>query len=212
MLKLSKQTSIIVVAALIGLFIAGASALLFGGGRSASAAAAPEPWVGTDPNAAGGLAFFDSSGHQITGGNLTDSPIATYVVGTTELRAGDSLATLSAVLPDPAKQPAQFSADQLSGSIVYPVSSAPAPIGSTTLPVSPGQAGDESVAILMDDFPQNATAAGYVNTYEVRLKTSAPGKTATINYDFAEITVDKAAGTWTLAYTPASNFPPPSDT
>ncbi|MBV9592918.1 MAG: Ig-like domain repeat protein, partial [Actinobacteria bacterium] len=85
---------------------------------------------------------------------------------------------------------------------VYPVSGAPAPVGTTTLPVVTGQSGDQTIGTTAADLPQTSTTAGYVNTYELRLKTSAPGKSATVGYDYADITINTSAGTWSVAYTP----------
>jgi hypothetical protein len=190
--------------ALLGSVAIAAGALSLAG--SATAATTP-PWVGQDPNAVGGLAFFNASGAQITGGKLTDSPLAAYVVGTTALRAGDKVATLYGYLPDPNKLEGLFSGEQLSGTTTYPATTAPSPVGTTALPVLSGAAGDETLQILDEDYPQNSTATGYANSFELRLKTSAPGKTNTLSYDYADITINTTANTWTVTYTPPSSFP-----
>ena len=58
--------------------LAVAAGLLAGTGGAALAAAPPwEP----DPSSIGGLTFYDAAGNQITGGNVTDAPFATYVAG-----------------------------------------------------------------------------------------------------------------------------------
>ena len=46
----------------------------------AGVAQAVTPGWTPDPNAVGGLYFYDSSGHQITGGSINDSPLASYYV------------------------------------------------------------------------------------------------------------------------------------
>ena len=176
-------------------------------GIGAAAAAAP-PWVGTDPNAVGGLAFYNGAGVQIQGGALTDSPLAAYVVGTTTLRAGDTKATLFGKTPDPTKAAGAFPGEQISASTTYPPAGAPTPVSGFTLPDASGAAGDNSVGGYAQDFPQGSSAAGYANTYELRVYTSANGKSATVTYDYADITVNTGAGTWAVSYTPT----PPAQT
>jgi hypothetical protein len=173
--------------ALVGsaMFAAVGGIVLTGGG-TASAYGTATPWSpatlgssspNTDPNAVGGLEFFNSSGTQITGGSLTASPFAAYVVGTTTLRAGDNNSTVYAYSPTPTKSQATFPGEQLSGTTSYPVTTTPpgAPISTTALPVNTGGSADESLTTYLSDFPQDTSDAGYTNIIEIRLKSGKAG-------------------------------------
>jgi hypothetical protein len=200
--------SAVTVAALVA--AAGGAVLLTAG----AAQAATPPWVGSDPNEVGGLEFFNAAGQQITGGTLSDTPFTAYIVGTTAVRAtGDVKATLYGYLPNPSAAPGAWSGETLSASTVYPNATAHAPVNSTTLPVVTEDTNETNLAGLASDFPQNSTTAGYVNTYELRLRTSggtSPGVSQ--QYDFADITVDTSANTWTVAYSPAQVGTPTTST
>jgi len=166
------------------------------GGPSASAATPPwEP----DPGSVGGLTFFNAAGQQITGGNLTDSPIAAYVEGTATARSGDTVATLYGYLPKNGEAPAAWSGDQLGGSTTFPNASAPAPLNTATLPVETGAPGDEDISTLETDFPNTDTSNdGYAGLYQLRLYTNAAHKTQTTTYDSADILI--SGSTWTVDY------------
>ena len=55
-------------------------------------------------------------------------------------------------------------------------------------------------------FPNTDSTPGYVNTYQLRIKTSKPGVALTAMYVSADILVNSAANTWTLVY-PAVSVP-----
>ena len=166
------------------------------GGPSASAAAPPwEP----DPGSVGALTFFNAAGQQITGGNLTDSPIAAYVEGTATVRSGDTVATLYGYLPKNGQAPAAWSGDQLGGSTTFPNASAPAPLNTATLPVETGAPGDETISTLEADYPNTDTSNdGYAGLYQLRLYTNAAHKTQTTTYDSADILI--SGSTWSVVY------------
>lgn len=162
-------------------------------------AAGPPPWDPiANPPEVGGLLFFNSSGTEITSGTINE-PLAAYVVGTSTLRAGDSVATLEAYTPVDGIPAGEWSGEQLSGSTNYPNSSAPAPINTASLPVVTEASTDESIATYEGDFPNNATTSGYEGFYVIRLITSAPSKPATTSYDSADIQV--TGSTWSVVYT-----------
>jgi hypothetical protein len=192
--------SAVTVAALVA--AAGGAVLLTAG----AAQAATPPWVGTDSNEIGGLEFFNSAGVQITGGNLSDSPLAAYIVGTSATRStGDVKATLYGYLPNPSAAPGAWSGESLSASTNYPNATAHAPVNGTALPVVTEDSNETNLAGLVSDYPQSSATTGYVNTYELRLKTSG-GTTPGVSpgYDYADITVNTTAGTWAVSYTPAA--------
>jgi hypothetical protein len=163
----------------------------------ANATTAP-PWE-PDSNSVGGLLFFNSSGQQITGGSVNDSPLAAYVEGTNTVRAGDTKATLFGYLPVNGQVPGQWQGEAIGASTVYPNTSAPAPLSAATLPLETGASNDESIATLAADFPNNDTSSdGYAGTYQLRLRTSTLGKTPTTTYDAADIQI--TGDTWSVVY------------
>ena len=161
----------------------------FGGGTP--------PWE-PDPNSVGGLTFYNSSGDVITGGSINDSPIAAYVQGGAVVNPLDTRATLYGYLPVNGQSPGQFSGEALGASTLYPNSSAPAPLNTSTLPLETGASGDETIAELMSDFPNLDTSNdGYANMYVLRLKTTRPGSNNT-TYDSADIMI--SGSTWSIVY------------
>jgi hypothetical protein len=156
------------------------------------------PWE-PDPSSVGGLAFYNASGQQIYGGNLTDSPIAAYVEGSSTVRSGDTVATLYGYLPVNGELPTQWSGEQLGETTTFPNASAPAPLNTSTLPVETGNAGDETIATLEADYPNtDHSTDGYAGMYQLRLYTNAPRHTQTTEYDSADILI--SGSTWSVVY------------
>ena len=159
--------------------------------------APPAPWALTEPNTVGSLNFYNAAGQQITGGNVTDDPTATYIEGTSTLRAKDTTATLFGYAPVLGQQPGQWSGELLSSSTTYPNSSAPGSLATATLPVVSGAATDHPIADLITAFPNlDSSVDGYSGIYELRLRTSAPGLPTTATYDSAYIQV--TGSTWSV--------------
>ena len=183
-------------AGIAALIIAGGALLTTGG---AAHATTPPPWE-PDANSVGGLLFFNASGTQITGGNITDSPLAAYVEGTTTIRNGDDKATLFGYLPVNGEVPGQWQGEALGASTVYPNSSAPVPLKTAVLPVETGANGDETVGELAVDFPNLDTSSdGYAGIYQLRLRTSSTkGGGLTPGYDSADILI--SGSTWSVVY------------
>jgi hypothetical protein len=196
------------LAAGVATVVIAGSALLTTGG--AAHATTPPPWE-PDPSSVGGLQFFDALGNQITGGSVTDAPIAAYVEGTATIRAGDSKAQLRGFLPvNNGLGPASWTGEPLSGSTSYPLTkdSVPTPpvsLQGLALPINTGSGADDSVANLISDFPNNGTGA-YAGLYQLRLYTTALGQQANTTYDSADILITGSgdSATWSVAYTQAA--------
>ncbi|MEN3310123.1 MAG: hypothetical protein V7603_6325 [Micromonosporaceae bacterium] len=190
--------------------LAGAAALvvaggiLVGGGTAAYAAVTP----GWEPDAAalGSIAFYDANGNPVTSGSLATPPVALYSVASGAGRTGDNRAQLKAFTPQVGVNPALWSGDILTGSTVYPVTTAPAVIANTTNPVATGTSVDFAFNDYIGEFPNTSTAAGYQDLYELRLYTAGPGQGQGANYYRTDVQVNTAAGTWTVVY-PASATP-----
>jgi hypothetical protein len=167
---------------------------------TASAQPTTPPWE-PDPSSVGSLAFYNASGQQIYSGNLTDSPIAAYVEGSSTIRSGDTVATLYGYLPVNGQLPTQWSGEQLGQTTTFPNPSAPAPLNTSTLPLETGNTGDESISTLEVDYPNtDKSADGYAGMYQLRLYTNAPRKVQSTEYDSADILV---SGTqWFEVYPP----------
>jgi hypothetical protein len=183
--------------ALVAMATVAAGSLAAGFGGTAFAGTAP-PWE-PDPGSVGGLVFFNVAGQQIIGGNLTDSPIAAYVEGTATVRTGDTKATLYGYVPVAGTSPGTWSGEALGSSTTYPNGGAPAPLNTATLPVEIGSSGDETIATLESDLPNtNTVASGYAGLYQLRLKTTATGKSPNATYDSADIQI--TGSTWSVVY------------
>jgi hypothetical protein len=179
----------------IGVIVAPASS------SAASNATTPPPWE-PDPNSVGGLIFYNSAGTAITSGSVNSSPVAAYVLGTSAIRAGDTKATLFGYLPVKGLVPGDWSGEALGSSTTYPNSAAPAPLNTSKLPLETGNSGDETLAQLEVDYPNNDHSNdGYAGMYQLRLRTSAPGEALTITYDEADIYI--SGTTWTVVYSQA---------
>jgi hypothetical protein len=166
-------------------------------GTPAGASTTP-PWE-PDPSSVGGLVFYNASGQAITGGNVTDSPIAAYVQGTATVRSGDTVATLYGYLPVNGQMPTLWSGEQLGLTTTFPNTSAPPPLNTSTLPLETGTAGDESLQTLEADFPNNDHSDdGYAGMYQLRLYTNAPHHSQTTLYDSADILI--SGSSWTVVY------------
>ena len=90
-------TAVVVTVILVGGSTLASGLLAAFDATPASAVTVP-PWE-PDPGSVGGLVFYNAAGTQITGGNVTDAPIAAYVEGTSTVRSGDTVATLYGYLP-----------------------------------------------------------------------------------------------------------------
>lgn len=180
----------------------------------AAHASTEPPWYpGAD--SAGSLTFYNSSGQVITGGSITDAPIAAYVeASTNDHRSGDTKATLYAYTPKLGELPATWSGNLLSRSTNYPNASAPAPLNTATEPVVTGFATDTTLASYISQFPNtDVSNDGYAGLYELRVQVSGPGIgleqgvywNTVISVDVTSGTIsDPTAGTWSV------DWPPPS--
>jgi tryptophanyl-tRNA synthetase len=179
-------------------------ALLIGAGLTvgvmgASATGNP-PWEPiANPPEAGSLTFYNAAGQQITGGSTTTQPFAAYIQGSTELHAGDVKATVLGYTPVNGQAPGAWSGEAISASTTYPNASAPGSLGTSSLPLVTGAAGDESIAQYVSDFPNSDTSGdGYAGLYVLRVKTSGTSAGVSTSYDSADIQV--SGSTWTVVY------------
>ena len=162
-------------------------------------AATPPPWQSgptKDPNVTGVLTLHDASGAEVTSGTLDDGPIAAFVSGSTALRAGDKLATLFAYTPDSGTPVGAWAGLPLSAATNFTTATLPASLG-TGLPVVALTSADTTIPQYAAGLPNTSTASGYHGVYELRLRTTAPGQSATAAYDVVDIVVD--GNTWHVA-------------
>jgi hypothetical protein len=168
-------------------------------------AQAPATHPAVYPNEVGGLTFYNSSGQVITGGNISDNPIAAYIQGNTALQPAPTLVDLNGFDPTtsgvPVPAPGNWNEEGL-GSSSLP-SSAPGALGTSSLPVYTGQS--YSLSQLTGSLPNTDTSStdGYAGIYVLRLQTYQhnDGNTST-TYDSADISVNSSTGAWTLVYSP----------
>ncbi|HSY14348.1 MAG TPA: Ig-like domain-containing protein [Jatrophihabitantaceae bacterium] len=207
---MKKRTTLVAAVAGAGLVVAAAFAL---GGSSASAEGTAPPWVvngvDQDPDAVGGLSFFDANGTAITSGQINNAPFAAYVEGRVAPRVTnptDTKATLYMYIPVAGQTPDGWTTnEQVSLSTTYPNASAPGALATATLPVTSGSAADDTaLASIASDEGATSTASGYQNIYEIRMYTNHRGGTTSATYDYADLTINRANDTWALAYTPGN--------
>ena len=199
---MNKIKSALTIAALA----ATAGGMALAGAGDALAQGSPTPWISggqsADPNAVGGMEFFDGSGNQITTGASDTAPYAGYTVGLSTLRAGDNKAQLFLCTPQPGVDPSLWTCNTLvATSSSYPNAAAPSPVGATTLPVNTGKSIDQAIEDITSVNPTSSNA-GYDGVYELRQYTIKSGSTATIKYNYADIKVDSGAHTWSLVWSP----------
>jgi hypothetical protein len=166
----------------------------------ASASAATPPWENTtsSPNAVGTISFYDTTGAQITGGAISDSPLAKYFVGSVAPQANGTQAVITACLPQAGVLPDNWSCDYLTSPHNYPVTSGPSSITSLTSahPVATGNTGDNALNVIAAEFPNTSTDPNYQGIYQIRLFTSNPTLSST--YDTADVKI--SGSTWSQVY------------
>jgi hypothetical protein len=198
-------TAVVVTVILVGGSTLASGLLAAFDATPASAVTVP-PWE-PDPGSVGGLVFYNAAGTQITGGNVTDAPIAAYVEGTSTVRSGDTVATLYGYLPISGEPTSEWSGLQLGGSTSFPNAGAPAPLNTATLPVETGASGDDTILDLETVYPNLGTGS-YADTYQLRLYTNAAGKSQTTTYDSADISISGTGdtATWSVVYPTTPTF------
>jgi hypothetical protein len=198
----------------------GATTLLLAGSAgmlaSHAAAASTPPWESgsaKDANEVGTLVLYNSSGAQVTSGSVTSTPIAAYIVGS-HADASHQKATAYMYTPKNGTAPGAWPGEQLSLSTSYPVTSASAPsaVKNAAGPVVTGHSGDESLATYIDDVPnKDTTHAGYVNAYQLRVKTSTNGTYQALDLVVSNLTRSGgrvSGGTWSETYPGTGKTPP----
>jgi Bacterial Ig-like domain (group 3) len=187
-----------VLAGLTAATVAASASLVLAVGGPADAAT-PPPWqsgAAKDPNATGVLTLHDASGAEIHSGTLDDGPIADFVSGSATLRTGDESATLFAYTPDSAAPVGAWTGLQLSATTDFADATLPTALDNGH-PVVALTAADTTIPQYAAGFPNTSTATGYHGVYELRLRTTSPGHSATAAYDVVDIEVQ--GSTWRVA-------------
>ena len=198
----------VMVAALAALATVGAVAVSAGAAAPMAvraAAATTPPWEPDNNAVFGGIDFYNAAGQQITGGSITDAPLAAYAIAE-HTSTGATLATLFGYLPKNGQNSPvgtgfvdSFQGEQLSDSTAFPNSAAVAGIAALSNPVVTGLSSDETLQVLETDFPNRDTSTdGFAGMYQLRMKLSSPaGGTAT---GYASTDVLITGTTWSQVY------------
>ena len=184
-----------------------------------SSSSATTPPYEPDPNAVGTISFYNSSGAPISGGNVSDSPMAAYFVGSsmpTGSAGSQVQADIEFCTPISGEASGNWSCDQASAftkfSPVSNLSGAPTNIqGFATAgkPVQSGASGDEAIGpasvagTIESDFPNPAASSStYFNLYQIRLFTANALGTQSTTYDDADVLVSgtTSGSTFTIVY------------
>jgi hypothetical protein len=161
------------------------------------------PGANADPNAVGGIEFFDPSGNVIHSGASNTKPVAAYSVGLSTLDFGDQKATMYAYVPINGVNAGTWTnSGQLTSSTTYPNATAPSPVHDTTLPVAAGAANDPtSLASVATSHPLS-TSGENKGLIEIRIYTGGGGNGTSTTYDYAVLSIDSTNKTWTEIYSP----------
>jgi hypothetical protein len=169
---------------------------------TAGVAQAVTPGWTPDANAAGGLYFYDSSGHQITSGSINDSPMASYYVASGgAINAGNDRAFQAFSTPVQGANSATWPGTQgISSTQVFnPPAALPGDLNGYTGAVVHGVATDGSLnADQIAAFPNSSAVAGYQNLYEVRVYTAGGvnGQSST----WYSATIEVTGSTWAQVF------------
>jgi hypothetical protein len=183
--------------------VTGAVTLVATGGVLAATvgtAAASTPTWEPDPNALGTLAFYNSSGVQITGGSNTshlfDFAVASSADPSTKK---GTIANLAFANPQPSTPTGSF-ATSLDETSATPNSSAPNNIDSSGNPIVTLDSNGANLAAVQGGFTPN-TQPGFVNVYQIRLYTTGAGGAGTTSNHYWDADVEvNSDGSWTEIY------------
>lgn len=173
--------------------------------HGADVAAVTPPWEPDNNATLGGIDFYNAAGQQITGGSITDAPLAAYAVAQNN-SDGATVAALFGYLPRSGQNNPvgsgfvdNFKGEVLSDSTTFPNPSAVAGIAALSNPVVTGLGSDETLQTLESDFPNtDTTADGFAGMYQLRIRISGQGTGAVTSYAAADIQI--TGTTWTQVY------------
>jgi Bacterial Ig-like domain (group 3) len=156
-------------------------------------------WV-PDPNAAGGLYFYNAAGHQITSGTINDSPLAAYYVASGGgINSGNNKAFQAFSTPVQGSNSATWPGTQtISSTQSFPVA-LPGDLTGYAGAVVQGVATDGSLnGDQIGAFPNSSAVVGFQNMYEVRVYTTggAGGQSST----WYSATVQVTGTSWTQVF------------
>jgi hypothetical protein len=178
----------------------------------AHAATAP-PWY-PGINSVGHITFYNASGQVVRGGLSTDSLFALYAVASTDdYRSSDTKATVFAYTPVENWPQDAWTGAELTPSTNYPVLwiglppalglpgvGAPAPLTTARQPVATSFPGDLTLGMYVAAYPNPQATGAYAGLYELRMRPSGPNLPVGAKYWNTVISVDTAAGTWSVYY------------
>ena len=177
--------------------VVAAGAALAIAGPAAAAATTPADAITKDPNASNGtLAFYDTSGTQVTqGSDLTH--LFDYALASTAGRAAATKATLYFAFPDHTKDNSTtWFKSQRSLSTTYPNAAAPEPLKSSTNPLVTLKSTDGNLAALLPTTTLDKTD-GYDGIVQVRAYDAGAGAPQqSAPFWASAIYFDQAANTW----------------
>ena len=188
-----------------------AGALAVAGGltlATAGVALAANPTFEPDGNSTGVVTLTDATGNVITGGNVNDSPISPYAVGTSFGHpTGDSKATLYVCVPQQGVNSGSWPCDKVGGSTVYTTVPAGVALPSGQ-PFETGASGDDSIVAAIANVGANTTSSD-PNVYQLRVVTSGTGQAANpishYNSVDIKITGQGTTDTWSVVYPPQTD-------
>jgi hypothetical protein len=167
---------------------------------AARAGATDTPAFEPDANAQGSVAFYSSTGAQVTSGSDL-SHLFDYAAASSAGRAGATKATLSFAFPDHTQPNSSlWFSTPASASTNFPNTGAPAPVGGLTTPVVTLDPTDADLSGVLGTTTLD-TAPGYANYVQVRVKDSGPNLPQQSSpFWESDILINQTTGTWQEVY------------
>jgi hypothetical protein len=156
------------------------------------------PWTITSN---GSIAFYSAKAQVITGGSTSAGGLGAFAVAATAASSPSyTKATLFAFTPVKGQDPATWSGEEISLSTNFPNSSAPAPVGTTTNPVTTNPDAQVTLANYVSAFPNTNTDPAWQNLYDLRMKVSGLGLPLSSTYWDVVISVNTNTNTWSIDF------------
>src|SRR5207302_658585 len=135
-------------------------------------------------------------------GNINDSPMVAYALGSAPSRPGDNFGTLYAAQPEPGQPSQAWLTDQMSAGNSYPSTdpTVPANLRNSPNPLYIGAAGDSGMSTELTNLPHPAsdTGTGYDGAYQIRFITNGPSSGTDTLWWRADVQV--TGTTWTQTF------------
>jgi len=146
------------------------------------------------------LKLYNASGVEVTSGSTT-APLAAFAAAASDVRGGDTYASLFVHLPQSNTAPGAWPGVQATGTGKFSGTGAvTAPATLSGKPYVATTAAGYTLADVVAGLPNNEAGESFAGVYELRLRTSSP--TTGVSTEYAAAYVKVSGNTWTLTSSP----------